>query len=796
MKPMIRRKRLFALTAFLVVLSLAFLQVPAVEASPDVRVYQNPEPQNECSIAVNPTNPDNIVIGFNDYTPGHWIASYSYSTDRGITWTYGGSLPRGTLSGRPFCDPWLAFDSSGYLYYVAMSASAGHEIFVCVGRPDAYGDVGPLGFGAPQVVDDGLSGKNDKPAIAVDATGGTYDGNIYVVWAHRAGAGNYKIWFRRGTRTGPTTITWTEAGFQVSPTTVLYTQGPQVAVGPNGEVYVAHAKMTSSSIPTEDEILLSRSLDGGASWTTGIVVSSVDAVPWYVPNTNEGARHSSFPTLGVSPATGTIFVAWADDGNGDADILLSKSTDQGDTWSYPIVVNTDQYPPEPNGKDQFHPALTVTPGGNLDIIYYDRRDCPNNKFINLYLSRSTNEGSTFTDVRISSATANPDAFSYWASSMVGDYVGIDSAPTALGETTFISWGDGRHGNTLPRDYNSEVYFDTIITISWRVIIDIIRDRIWDKILRRRPLELNMTILPFHGFWDLVSLNFTGVPGAQGVFKPSSGIPPFETTLYLNTTGVEAGTYELKIIAYNSEGKEIGTFSVTLVITTQPFILLEATAANPDDIILLEGDGFTEDSNYDVFFDGELLTTGKTTGVGSFSVEIEIPSDAPDGTHTVLVKDEKDIEASTTLVTPMREVETPEGAPPDNTPPSIDTPSREPAVDVTPDQEVTVSVNVTDAESGVKNVTLSYTTDGGENWNNITMKNPIEDTYQETIPGQSYCTEVKYKIIAYDNAENPAVEDNAGAYYVYHVIPEFPSAMILTLFMVFTLLAVILAKRKK
>jgi len=56
--------------------------------------------------------------------------------------------------------------------------------------------------------------------------------------------------------------------------------------------------------------------------------------------------------------------------------------------------------------------------------------------------------------------------------------------------------------------------------------------------------------------------------------------------------------------------------------------------------------------------------------------------------------------------------------------------------------------------------------------------------------------VQYKITAYDNAGNPAVEDNAGSYYVYTVIPEFPSAIILPLFMLFALIAVALAKKNR
>jgi hypothetical protein len=49
------------------------------------------------------------------------------------------------------------------------------------------------------------------------------------------------------------------------------------------------------------------------------------------------------------------------------------------------------------------------------------------------------------------------------------------------------------------------------------------------------------------------------------------------------------------------------------------------------------------------------------------------------------------------------------------------------------------------------------------------------------------TNVKYKIVAYDNFNNSAVNDNTGLYFTYTVIPEFPS-MIVPLLIVATLLA--------
>jgi len=131
---------------------------------------------------------------------------------------------------------------------------------------------------------------------------------------------------------------------------------------------------------------------------------------------------------------------------------------------------------------------------------------------------------------------------------------------------------------------------------------------------------------------------------------------------------------------------------------------------------------------------------------------------------------------------------------DTTPPTIGTPTQNPpANNVLEGQSVKVSVNVTDTESGVKNVTLYYT--NNTEWYIIPMEfNGTTELWEATIPGHALGTEVKYKIEAYDNAGNHEVNDNAGEYYVYVVIPEFPSAITIVLLMMS--LATILVASKK
>jgi hypothetical protein len=139
---------------------------------------------------------------------------------------------------------------------------------------------------------------------------------------------------------------------------------------------------------------------------------------------------------------------------------------------------------------------------------------------------------------------------------------------------------------------------------------------------------------------------------------------------------------------------------------------------------------------------------------------------------------------------------------------IGTPIPPPPKYVNQSQQVTVSVNVTGIWSPVRNVSLSYTTSTNNAswpnpWNSVTMNltkhydaNSTINLYQGIIPGQPAGTYVRYSISAYDDAGNYAQDDNVGQYYVYSVVPEFPSVIILPLLVITTLFAAIAYKKKR
>lgn len=140
--------------------------------------------------------------------------------------------------------------------------------------------------------------------------------------------------------------------------------------------------------------------------------------------------------------------------------------------------------------------------------------------------------------------------------------------------------------------------------------------------------------------------------------------------------------------------------------------------------------------------------------------------------------------------------TPWKGPGDVVPPTIDVPTRNPFGNLEGQQEVRVSVNVVDTISGVKNVTLCYTTDNWTTSSNLHMiYNKSTGLYETIIPGQPAGTFVKFKIVAYDNSGNNSTREGPEPYFEYQVIPEFASFIIVPLLTTLTLLSIALATRK-
>ena len=149
-----------------------------------------------------------------------------------------------------------------------------------------------------------------------------------------------------------------------------------------GEVGILKAKTTDF-----DHIFVSRSSDGGASWTAELVFRAATPI----------GLNNVFPTLAVDPTNGKLYAAWSDAHT----VSYSTSSDQGLTWSLAVVVN-------------IAPATTaVFPwiaarGGVVDLVYYGTtaasKDDPTAVW-SASLAQTTNDGASFRQSRVSN-TAN------------------------------------------------------------------------------------------------------------------------------------------------------------------------------------------------------------------------------------------------------------------------------------------------------------------------------------------------------------------------------------------------------
>lgn len=390
-----------------------------VHVSPDIHVHPNPTThQFETSIAVHPSNPRIALIGAN---AGHSSGAVSsigwyYTTDGGSTWSGRDTLPTHTTFSTKIGDPAVCVDLNGNFFVNGTSGSSTYGIVVA--RSTDTG-LNWSQIGIPNQTN------NHKNHLAVDVNPGSpYANNAYVSYA---AINSSPINFSRSTDSAKTfSVPVTINGTVGSPNT----NGPNVVVGPQGELYVTWVGMGDPGL-----LGFNTSTDGGSSWGTAKSIRTVG---------NAGSVKGisfgrSLPSMAVDrsngPRRGWIYIVYPELNPSTPDILLIRSTDKGNTWSNPLKVNRD------SGNDQWLPWISVDPAtGNLFVIYYDSRNFPANDSAEVYISASGDGGNTFADNLISDVPFKPTSlpvFPFYG----GAYIGI----SALRDTVWSCWYDNRTG---------------------------------------------------------------------------------------------------------------------------------------------------------------------------------------------------------------------------------------------------------------------------------------------------------------------------------------------------------------
>jgi hypothetical protein len=204
------------------------------------------------------------------------------------------------------------------------------------------------------------------------------------------------------------------------------TIGNVAVTTPDGAVHVFFTELVPS--PTnpaaaDASLAVIKSTDKGVTWSAPTRIAQLLAVGTRVPEqtTVHVRAGEDIATFAANPVDGTLYAVWQDSrftsGARDA-IVLSRSTDGGNTWSAPVRVSSDLAVPA------FTPTLAVLSGGLVGVTYYDFRQAGTATFrpTDLWLAVSR-DGTSWRETRLAGNFDLLDAPNA-GGLFVGDYQGL------------------------------------------------------------------------------------------------------------------------------------------------------------------------------------------------------------------------------------------------------------------------------------------------------------------------------------------------------------------------------------
>jgi hypothetical protein len=383
----------------------------------NVDVSQRPLNESEEAIAINPTNPSNIVIVTN---VGHREAGLTAGMFEAVTFDGGATWTRTLIGnndnlGDACCDPTLSFDEFGNLFMsylfeventvpIALSTDGGLS-FTQVGNIVAP----PKGTPTKTSGDNrGLFRFVDQPTITAAR------GEVWVVF--NAGGPLFT--------TAAAVVGFGQVGSfsqgQVVPGTNNCTYG-DIAIGPAGQVMEVctltetgqgGGKLFVNVDPDGlgpaafgDRVFVAETHVGGFDFIPAQPDRSVDAEPGLAWDRSGG------------PHNGRVYLAYTKEIQNESDntdIFVRFSDDNGATWSQGVRVNDDQ-----TVNSQFLPKIALDQtSGNVATVWYDARhdlgtagagdtDGIPNDDAQFWGAFSTDGGATFgANIQISAGTSN------------------------------------------------------------------------------------------------------------------------------------------------------------------------------------------------------------------------------------------------------------------------------------------------------------------------------------------------------------------------------------------------------
>ena len=408
-------------------LALALIGAVPASAAPAVVtqafITNDKNGDNEVDIAINPTDPTNLVAAWNDYGNGN-SCGLGYSTDGGTTWhtdwlhgitpeggnptfDYGGGDPSvGFLSDGTAilsCAAWGASKSQPSAIYAARSVDKGQH----------WIDLQQLTYGHS------LGHFQDHNMMTIDR----YNNRVlvgYTVWNGYAARSYAKISSDGGnTYQGPYEIA---ADYKRN---AVDTFDVSLAGAPDGTVYATSGIWQFVNEWNEQSVVVSQMRSGEQKFTRSVKVRDLVPAPFNLPG--ESWRTSMQGSIAVDDAE-TVYLLTGDFVTGNLDMYLAKSADHG--LSFPSQTNLTN-----DTNDQVMPWMSVTTIGRVDTIFYDYNRTSG--LMDAVYGQVAPGGSTMSRTTLQTGIdgdAQPPRGAghtpFW-----GDYIGIDS----LNSLVALAW---------------------------------------------------------------------------------------------------------------------------------------------------------------------------------------------------------------------------------------------------------------------------------------------------------------------------------------------------------------------
>ncbi len=375
--------------------------------------------ESEVHAAINPTDSSNIVVSPIRTTKDQFagiICPIYYTKDFGKTWKKSSfeAKPKDTLilevGGG---DPMYAFDANGKLYFSWMNFYIKGFGFDTV-YEDMSWAYSTDGGDSWKRESDGVIGKTviissaekemfDKPWMIADQTNSPYRGNLYAGIYHPSGT-DLRIGLRRKEAKS---VEFVQTTVRPVGDDYSFNQFTSVDVDQDGGVHLTFFADKSEN-KLHPALYHAVSLNGGKTLQSENKIADVQIPPYSQGQELdsivgiETSRLNPCPHFIIDKSTkssykGNCYMVWTANGvtkkeaNG-LDIYFSRSTDNGETWGSPQIVNDDAKGVK---KEQFYASISVNPNGIVCIAWYDRRNDPKNLNTDIFMSFSFDGGKTF-----------------------------------------------------------------------------------------------------------------------------------------------------------------------------------------------------------------------------------------------------------------------------------------------------------------------------------------------------------------------------------------------------------------